>query len=138
MANIRRPRTNMLGLVLAGGKSSRFGSEKALAGFHGRPLIMWSISRLEQCCSKVGVSAPLNSGVAGYVSALGYEVIPDKIEGQRGALAGIVAGLAWANRSGVEYLATLPCDVPFLPEILFDRLADSLTSHAGAFAKTTK
>ena len=45
-----------VGLVLAGGVSRRFGSEKALAEWEGKPLLVHVLARLQPACSAVAVS----------------------------------------------------------------------------------
>jgi molybdopterin-guanine dinucleotide biosynthesis protein A len=54
-------------------------------------------------------------------------------ERAEGPLAGLVAGLAWAERSGASFLLTVPCDAPFLPGDLVVRLLDRLR-QTGAIA----
>ena len=47
----------MLGLVIAGGRSQRFGGEKAVALLGGRPLLLWAADRLARACNVVAVNA---------------------------------------------------------------------------------
>jgi molybdopterin-guanine dinucleotide biosynthesis protein A len=97
------------GLVLAGGRSSRFGSDKAAALLEGRPLLDWALDALRPHCGALAVSGP-----GGLADAPGD---PD------GPLSGIKAGLIWAREIGASHLATLPCDVPKVPADLIPRLA---------------
>jgi len=106
------------GLVLAGGRSRRFGRDKALADFRGRPLIAWSLETLRPHVAVLGVGGP-----AALAAELGVEAVPDPPGAPDGPLAGVLAGLAWAAARGCSHLATAPCDTPFLPPDLVARLA---------------
>ncbi|MDQ0465408.1 molybdopterin-guanine dinucleotide biosynthesis protein A [Caulobacter ginsengisoli] len=97
------------GLVLAGGRSSRFGSDKAAALLDGRPLLDWALDALRPHCMALAVSGP-----GGLADAPGD---PD------GPLSGVKAGLIWAREIGASRLATLPCDVPRVPADLVPCLA---------------
>jgi len=44
-----------------------------------------------------------------------------------GPLGGLASALAWAEASGADRVLTLPCDMPFLPADLLDRLDEALT-----------
>jgi len=57
----------------------------------------------------------------------GMPLLADPFEGKAGPLGGIVGGLAWVATLPLEYawLATFPCDCPFLPHDLVARLSAS-------------
>jgi molybdopterin-guanine dinucleotide biosynthesis protein A len=109
------------GLVLAGGRSRRFGRDKALADFRGRPLIAWSLAALRPHVAALGVGGPVS-----LAAELGVEAVPDAPGAPGGPLAGVLAGLVWAARRGGAHLATAPCDTPFLPPDLVPRLAAAI------------
>ncbi|HYC24435.1 MAG TPA: NTP transferase domain-containing protein, partial [Roseiarcus sp.] len=48
---------SILGVVLAGGRSTRMGTEKALVEFGGKPLIAWMIDRLSRQVAAIAISA---------------------------------------------------------------------------------
>jgi molybdopterin-guanine dinucleotide biosynthesis protein A len=100
------------GLVLAGGRSSRFGAEKAAAILEGRPLLAHAHAALAPHCAAVAVSAQPGSQAEAIAHGLGLPVLPDEPGHPRGTLAGVVAGLAWAEAQGAAVLAVAPCDTP--------------------------
>ena len=114
-----RPR--IAGLMLAGGRSRRFGRDKALANFRGRPLIASSLDVLRPHAAVLAISGP-----ATIAAASGVEAFPDAPGAPDGPLAGILAGVAWAAQRGCTHLATAPCDTPFLPADLVPRLAAAI------------
>jgi molybdopterin-guanine dinucleotide biosynthesis protein A len=119
-------------IVLAGGRSTRFGSEKAMALFKGEPLIAEAVRRLSDQGLRVAINAPANSGAAAWASARGHVVVGDDPSDPKGPLAGIKAGLLWAESHGARTLATSPCDTPNLPPDLETKLTAALSDAAGA------
>lgn len=107
-------KTRMAGLVLAGGRSRRFGREKAVEILGCRTLLAWSLAAVESCCEVVAVSAPSGGGAADLADALGFAVLTDDPDHPPGPLAGLAAGLTWAVARGFDLLTTLPCDTPLV------------------------
>ncbi len=103
-------------VILAGGQGSRMGGDKGLKRLHGRPLIEWVIGALAHQGTEIIISA--NDNPAAYAK-LGYRVISDTLPGYAGPLAGVHAALQYA---GSEWVASVPCDTPFLPGDLIERL----------------
>lgn len=123
------------GLVLAGGRARRFGAEKALAELAGRPLIAHVVDALGACAA-VAVSAPTGGGAADWAGRRGLEVLQDPVGLAAGPLAGILAGLRWAEAGGADALVTAPCDTPFLPRDYVPRLLAPLSRASAAAAAT--
>jgi len=99
----------ILGAVLAGGKSSRFGSDKALAELHGRTLIARAVETLEGFCDHVIV--------VGRASAPA-QTIPDWPRPDMGPLGGIAAALRLAQDEDYDSVLTCGVDSVALPEDL--------------------
>lgn len=114
------PCEGVAGLVLSGGRSSRFGGEKAAALLDGKPLLAWAAQRLEASCAHVAISA--RPGSEAEALALGLPVLHDRAGDPDGPLAGVRAGLGWAQGIGARALAVSPCDAPLLPAGLYPRL----------------
>lgn len=96
----------MTGIVLAGGKSSRMGFNKALIEFGGRRLIEATVDCLAALFPEVLIIAndpPL-------YAYLGRKVVPDLIP-ESGSLGGIYTGLSVASHPTSFFAA---CDMPFL------------------------
>jgi len=111
------------GLVLAGGRSSRFGREKAGVELDGQLLIARVVDVLARDCDRVAVNARPGSRAADFAAAQGFDLLSDNPADPQGPLAGIKAGLAWAAAGAADALVTAPCDTPFLPDDLVARLA---------------
>jgi molybdopterin-guanine dinucleotide biosynthesis protein A len=127
----------MAGLALAGGRSSRFGGEKAAALLGGRTLLGISLSHLNASCAVVAVSAAEGSQAAVLAQGWDIPVLQDAPGSGSGPLAGVCAGLAWARARGMKLLAVLPCDLPCVPADLFDRLIAALgETDRAAVART--
>jgi len=92
--------------ILAGGRSSRMGTHKALIELEGKPLIAWVAEKLEAA----GVFGRIFvvSGDAGLVDRVELEFALDLLHG-RGPLGGLHAALHF---TGAEYLFLIACDMP--------------------------
>ena len=124
----------VLGLVLAGGRSVRFGGEKAAALLGGKPLLLWAAERLAASCAAVAVNA--RPGTEAERLAGDLPVLHDRPGDPDGPLAGIRAGLEWAGERGASFLAVSPCDAPLLPDDLYPRLIAAAREHGAAIAET--
>lgn len=124
------------GLVLAGGRSRRFGAEKAVVRLGERSLLEWSLGVLREGCDGLAVSAKVDSGASEITRRLGLPVLTDDPAHPDGPLAGVAAGLRWASSLGATHLATLPCDTPHAPLDLVARLHAGGGEAFAAFAET--
>lgn len=125
-------RDDITGLVLAGGRATRMGGvDKGLVEFGGRTLVERVIDRLRPQVAGLMISA--NRNIERY-RAFGRPVLLDADEGLEpfpGPLAGMLAGLRAAP---TPWVATVPCDAPFLPVDLVSRLAAALAGSRAAVA----
>jgi molybdopterin-guanine dinucleotide biosynthesis protein A len=125
-----------VGLVLAGGRSVRFGGEKAVALLAGKPLLQWAAERLRSVCSNVGANVRPGTEAEAVAQALELPVLHDEAGDATGPLAGVKVGLIWAVEQGARALAVSPCDAPLLPEDLYVRLLEHAAGGA-AMAETS-
>jgi molybdopterin-guanine dinucleotide biosynthesis protein A len=113
---------SVVGVLLAGGRSSRMGGgDKCLRLLGGKPILTRIIDRLEPQVSDIIINA--NGDPDRFVD-FGLPVVSDSIAGYQGPLAGIHAALEWvkANRPGVQHVVTVATDTPFFPVDLVSRL----------------
>jgi len=120
-------------VALAGGASSRMGRPKALAPFLGQPLVARVLGRLQPQAGAVYLNAS-GPQYAGFRAPL-----VEDFARWRGAgpLAGVAAALARAAEDGFLYVATAPCDAPFLPLDLVARLMIPMRAGAAAAVATS-
>ena len=102
------------GLLLAGGRSRRFGSEKAVALLGDGLLMDVPLAALRVTCDALVVSARKGSGAEARAAELGVRCFSDTPHDPEGPLAGIRRGLLWAEAAGFDWLAIAPCDAPTL------------------------
>jgi molybdopterin-guanine dinucleotide biosynthesis protein A len=125
------------GLVLAGGRSLRFGGEKAAALLDGRPLLLWAALRLQASCGAVAANVRPGTEAEALALANDLPVLHDAPGDADGPLAGVRAGLVWAAGIGARALAVSPCDAPLLPDDLFARLI-AAAGEGAAMAETSE
>ena len=100
----------LLGLVLAGGRSSRMGRDKAALQYHGRNQLDWACERLAPYVDQVFVS--VRADQADDPVRAGRPQIAD-LQADIGPIAGIAA--AQAAHPDTAWLV-LACDLPFLDD----------------------
>ncbi|TAK45159.1 MAG: molybdenum cofactor guanylyltransferase [Betaproteobacteria bacterium] len=122
---------SVTGVLLAGGQGRRMGGvDKGLQPLRGKPLAQWAIERFAPQVDELIINANQNAGA---YARFGHRVVPDELQGFAGPLAGLHAGLKAARG---EFVATVPCDSPFLPADLVARLRRGLRDNDLAVAKT--
>jgi molybdopterin molybdotransferase len=112
-------KSKVTGLVLAGGRGTRMGRvDKGLQPFRGSTLVAHVLARLTPQVASVAINA--NRNLPQYQVVAGASpVLPDFLEGFAGPLAGLQIGLQFCP---TELLLTAPCDSPFFPLDLAERL----------------
>lgn len=111
---------SVTGVVLAGGKSSRMGTDKGLVMFRQKHLVEYPLGLLSRFCDRILIS----SNNPGY-EKFGFEVIPD-IQAGAGPMAGIAACL---HQSRSEHNLVLSCDLPFLDPIVIETILRKTQEH---------
>lgn len=121
----------VIGVVLAGGQSSRFGGvDKTFIPLAGRSLIAHAIERL---APQVDVVAISSNAPPDKFAPFGLQVFPDVIQGAVGPLGGIHAALSrWPDNE----IATVAVDLPFLPRGWVQRLQRNNDGKPCAFLTT--
>lgn len=128
VAHVSRKRVT--GILLAGGKSTRMGRDKALIDFGGAPLIAWCAAALAECAPTLIVSSSSAAHAQACERALAnawprftvlrgvrVETVLDG-EGAQGPLAGFLAAL---EETSTESAVLSACDTPLAPATLYRR-----------------
>ena len=125
-------KSHITGLILAGGRGTRMGQvDKGLQLFRGKAMAMQVLLRLSPQVGTLIINA--NQHLPAY-EAFGVQVWPDLITNFAGPLAGLQAGLRHCE---TPYLVSAPCDSPFLPLDLVDRLSEALLRENADLAVAT-
>lgn len=120
---------SITGVILAGGLGRRMGGvDKGLQELQGRPMAAWVVQRLARQVDELLINANQN---AERYAEFGYRVVADRIPGFAGPLAGLHAALSAAAH---PWVATAPCDSPFLPSDLVARLSAALLADEADLA----
>ena len=107
--------TEIEGVILAGGKSKRMGTNKSLIKLHTKHLIEHVYDRLKEQVSHVSINT--NQTIKIFPENIQFQ---DRILNKPGPLAGIQAGLFHAKKNWVQFC---PNDCPFLPINLVEKLS---------------
>ena len=111
---------NILGVILAGGKSSRFGSNKADAHLGDKTLLEHTISKVENFFLEVLIVSNKESIK---INKKNVFLVKDFIKGQLGPLIGILSAMKWIEQNNKKYkwIATFPCDTPFFDDSIIEK-----------------
>ncbi len=133
MAHVARKRVT--GILLAGGKSTRMGKDKAMLDFCGAPMISWCAAALAECTPTLLVSSSSAAHAQACQRALvdawprftvlrgvRVESVVDE-EGAEGPLAGFLAAL---ERVSTDRAVLSGCDTPLAPAALYRREVELL------------
>jgi molybdopterin-guanine dinucleotide biosynthesis protein A len=130
------PSSKRAAIILAGGESSRFGSNKALELLAGKPLVCHVAERLSSVAGEILVVIGYHESRAGYEAVLpsSVRIMNDGQEGKT-PLIGIVTGLQAAKS---EYALICACDVPFVKEEVVELLFQRASGVDAAIPKWNK
>ncbi|MBJ9992965.1 MULTISPECIES: molybdenum cofactor guanylyltransferase [Paenibacillus] len=112
---MRRTMFKVTGILLAGGQSSRMGTDKALLSVNGETVIERIVRLMSPSASNIIISANDDEKYA----FLGKDVVHDRYPGQ-GPLSGLHAGL---HAAATPWSIVTACDMPFVTEEVFRFLA---------------
>ncbi|WP_109433333.1 molybdenum cofactor guanylyltransferase MobA [Aggregatibacter segnis] len=116
-------------VILAGGQAKRMGGvDKGLQPLQGKPLFQFIYDRLHSQVEHISVNANRNQAI---YAAAGLPVFGDKIEGFQGPLSGILTAL---ERSETDFVLFVPCDSPFFPDNLLEKLKSAVDFHGVSIA----
>ena len=110
----------ILGAILAGGRATRFGADKALAQWRDRPLIAHAADALRPWVDELAVCGREWGGLAS---------VADLPAPGLGPLGGLAGALAHAEALGAEAVLTIGCDMVEVPGDVFERLTRRAPSY---------
>jgi len=108
------------GIILAGGKSSRFGRDKCKAIYNQKELIKYSIEAIKPFVHEIIISSNNNN-----LEYLGYKIIKDDFQ-NCGPIGGLYSCL---KASETEKNLVIPCDMPFVSSDLFKYLLENSENY---------
>ena len=108
---------NITGIILAGGKSSRMGTDKGFLMLKNKPFIQYSIDALQPLVSEIMIVSDNPD-----YDALGLKRVDD-ITKDAGPVAGICSGL---EASLTKYNLILSCDIPLINSEILQKLIDNV------------
>ena len=112
--------SGVLGVVLAGGRATRMGGkDKGLQELNGKPLWKHVADTLCKQVDAIAISA--NRHIDIYRQS-GYPVYQDSLGDYQGPLAGMLSVIQQSER---EWFLFCPCDTPFIPTCLTERLVSN-------------
>ncbi len=117
------PHRDVTAVILAGGASSRMGSDKALLEWRGKPFAAHIIESLQAQLEHIAINTNATAGF----SHFGLPLIADATVERYGPLAGILAAL---NYSATGWTLIVPCDNPRVSPQLVDRLCVAAAREA--------
>ena len=114
---------NILGVILAGGRSRRFGKDKTSAKLGDKTLIEHTISKIENNFNEILI---ISNNEKNLINKKKIYLIKDLIEGHLGPLIGVLSAMDWIEKNNKNYkwIATFPSDTPFFDENLIKKLKD--------------
>ena len=112
---------NILGIILAGGKSSRFGEDKSAAKLGNKTLLDHTVNKIENEFNEILVIS--NNKEFNFKNNK-IHVVEDCMDGQLGPLVGILTAMKWVikNKKNYKWIASFPCDTPFFDIKLISEL----------------
>jgi len=102
---------NILGVVLAGGKSQRFGQDKSQVKLKGKILIDYILSEI---IDEFNETLIVTNKTINFMESEKITIIKDFKEGL-GPLGGVLSAMKWIKKNDKKYswISTFPSDTPF-------------------------
>ncbi|MDA9062349.1 molybdenum cofactor guanylyltransferase [Candidatus Pelagibacter sp.] len=121
---------NILAVVLAGGKSKRFGEDKNHKKLGDKTLLEHVLSKISNRFEEILIVSSHSLDVKKIKNVI---IVPDCFD-DFGPLAGVLSGMKWVkeNQKSYQWIATFPSDTPFFDTSIIEeyrkriKLNDSL------------
>lgn len=127
--NTKAAKTNITGVILAGGQGRRMGGEdKGLMELNGRPLVEYLLDSLGPQTGALIINANRNQE---RYQRYGVPVIEDQVGNYQGPLAGFSTAMQHVD---TDWIMTVPCDGPAIAPDMAQRLIDALEKEDSEIA----
>lgn len=124
-----RIKRDVTAVILAGGKASRMqGQDKGLLLLQNTPLYQHVIARLHHQVDQIVISANRNQH---FYQQAGFPVISDQLPDHQGPLSGMLTAM---NTISTDWALFVPCDTPFIPVDLVEKLRAALDENDAVYA----
>lgn len=111
-------------VILAGGKARRMeGRDKGLQLLGEKPLVEHILERLTPQIHNISINANRNQDA---YAQWGYPVFSDELPDFQGPLSGMLTAL---SRAETDFVLFVPCDTPFFPLNLLEKLKSAVKNH---------
>ena len=119
---------NILAVILAGGKSKRFGEDKSLAKLGSKSLIEHVIHKVRGKFKKILIISNKDIKIK---ESKDITIIPDCIEGNLGPLVGVLTAMKWSKniKENYRWIATFPSDTPFFDISIVEQYKKEITTN---------
>ncbi|MFX1314849.1 MAG: molybdenum cofactor guanylyltransferase [Promethearchaeota archaeon] len=123
MFKIRNNNKNLAIVILIGGKSTRFGSDKGLFEINGKTLLTHQLETLSQLNYKIFIVANSIKQVNKYIEKINYKVVTAFIIDEKDIISkkdintpmlGLYSAFKELNRLKYDKAFTLSCDTPLI------------------------
>ena len=114
---------NIVGAILAGGKSKRMGEDKLFLNLNNKTLIEHTIDKVKKYLNELII---ITNKKNEFFTKNNLKTVKDCLSGQLGPLVGILTAMNWAkeNSPNCSWIASFPCDTPFFPETVISKFIE--------------
>ena len=118
---------NILGAVLAGGKSQRFGEDKSQVKLNGKFLIDYILSEIIDEFKEILI---VSNNQIKYKNYKNISLIND-LKKDQGPLGGVLSAMKWAKEKNDKYkwISTFPVDTPFFKKDILQKFLSEIDSE---------
>ena len=118
---------NILGAVLAGGKSQRFGEDKSQVKLNGKLLIDYILSEIIDEFKEILIVSNNQIKFKNYEN---ISLIND-FKKDQGPLGGVLSAMKWAKEKNnkYEWISTFPVDTPFFKKEILQKFLSEINSE---------
>ena len=121
--------SNILGVVLAGGKSQRFGEDKCQVKLGDKLLIDYILSEIIDEFKEVLL---ISNNKIKYINSNKISLVEDTKMGL-GPLGGILTAMKWIkeNNKSYKWISTFPSDTPFFKKKILNNFLEEIKDYEG-------